>query len=66
MRKRTYLKYLKSKVLAMITKEKNGTYAVRSQIFKCVLLNFFIILTIQQHMKTNEFHPLRKINILNY
>ena len=30
-------------------------HSIGSQIFECVLLNFFIILALWQHMKKNEF-----------
>ena len=34
--------------------DKWGTYNIRSQMFECVLLNFFILLA-SGNMKTNEF-----------
>ena len=45
--------------------EKNGTYTVRSQMFECVLLNFFHNFNIRPHTKTNEFHILETSEIEN-
>ena len=48
-----------------VTEEKNWTYAVRSQMFECVLPIVFIILATQQHMKTNELHIFQTFEIEN-
>ena len=38
-----------------VIEEKNGTYAVQSQMSECVLFNLFIVLVVRQHTKTDVF-----------
>ena len=38
-----------------VTEEKSGTYAIRSQMFECVLLIVFRNLCFLQHTNINEF-----------